>query len=150
MTWTYGGLPGSDTTDAVRYLSGQTSTGDDILTSDEEIAFSLSEASNNVYAAAALVCDALAGRYRTNPTQETVGQLSLSWGDRAKSFTAQAAALRARGLMTGVLPYVGGISVSDKLVDQQDTDVVVPGFRRGMDDNPLAAWADGNGGTRQE
>lgn len=147
MSWSYGGLPASNTTDAVRYLAGQVSTGDDILTSDEEIAFALSEAGNNAYNAAALVCEALAGRYRSNPTQETVGQLSITWGDRAKAFTAQAASLRGRGLMRGVAPYVGGISVSDKLIDQLDTDNVVPGFRRSMDDNPKAAWADASGGT---
>lgn len=131
----------------MRYLSGQSSSGDDILTTDEEITFCLAQAGNNLYASAALVCDALAGRYRTYPTQESVGRLGLSWADRAKAFTAQAATLRGRGVMVGVSPYVGGISVSDKLTDEENTDRVVPGFRRGMDDNSLAAWADANGGT---
>lgn len=133
----------------MRFLSGQTNSADDVLVTDEEITFCLAESSQNEYQAAALACDALAARYRAYPTQESVGQLGLTWGERGDGFSAQAATLRTRGLLAGVAPYVGGQSVSDKQVDEEDTDNVVPGFRRGMDNNPTASWVDANGGTRE-
>lgn len=112
-----------------------------MLTKDEEITFALAQVGSNNYEAAALVCDALAARYATFPTNESVGQLGLSWADRAQGFTERAKELRSMRLrIGGVSPYVGGISQSDKRTDTQDTDRVPMAFEQGRDDNPAVGW----------
>ena len=141
MAFTYTATPSSVARDAVRWLSGQTSSVDDVVIADAEITFALSEGGSNNYEAAALVCDALAARYAAFPTNESVGQLGLSWSDRAKGFTGRAKELRSLRLtIGGISPYVGGISRSDKLGDTQDSDRVPLSFEMGRDDNPNAGW----------
>lgn len=144
MAFTYAGTPSSVARDAVRWLSGQTSSGDDVVIADAEITFALAQTGSNNYEAAALVCDALAARYAAYPTNESVGQLGLSWSDRAKGFTARAKELRSMRLrIGGISPYVGGISISDKLTDTQDSDRVPLAFEVGRDDNPRVGWGYG-------
>jgi len=66
MTWTYGGAPGTTTSatrrDAVRLLVGDTDTTDQQIT-DEEIAFGLSQASDDIYNANAPLCRALTAKH---------------------------------------------------------------------------------------
>ena len=57
MTWTYGNDPTNSSRDAVRYLVGDTDSNLAFVT-DEEIAWALSQNSNNAYAAAAAVAAA--------------------------------------------------------------------------------------------
>ena len=137
MAWTYLGTTSTPSSGGVvRLLSGQTSSQDDELLYDSEITFCLSQESN-VYEAAALGCEILAAKYSANPEQEKVGQLGLTWGSRAEKYSKKADALRAlRQRVSGVGVYVGGISVSDRQIDEADTDRVPPSFVIGMDDNP--------------
>lgn len=122
--------------DAVRFLTGQTSTQDDILVYDEEILYSLSQRNQNAYAAASLVCQSLAARFAAQPEIESVGALGLTWGDRAQRMRERAIDLRGQIALAGVSPYAGGISIADQQADRQDSDVVQMPFRIGMDDNP--------------
>ena len=141
MAFTYAGTPDSVARDAVRWLSGQTSSADDVVIADAEITYALNQTGSNNYEAAALCCDALAARYAAFPTNESVGQLGLSWSDRAKGFSLRAKELRTlRRTIGGISPYVGGISRSDKLGDTQDSDRVPLSFGIGSDDNPNAGW----------
>jgi hypothetical protein len=141
MAFTYTGS--SSTTfpdrDKVRLLSGNISSADDQILHDTEITYALGEYSN-VYEAAALGCELLASKYSANPSQESVGQLGLTWGDRAEQYRTQAAELRKLALRKrGVSPYAGGISISDKDVDHKDSDRVPMAFRIGMNDNPVVS-----------
>lgn len=134
-SWTYTADPANSGLDAVRWLTGQTSTADELLVYDEEIAFALAQRGSNAYAAGSLVCESLAARYAAKPQTESVGQLGLSWGDIAQRFRQAAIDLRRGLALAGVSPYAGGISRSDQLTDLTDTDRVKPSFALKQDDN---------------
>lgn len=134
-TWTYTFAPSSVSRDAVRLLTGQTSSVDDQLLYNEEITYCLSQRAT-VYGAASLGCEVLAGKYAAYPQRESIGALGLTWGDRANSFIEKAKSLRSQQAMVGVSPYAGGISKSDMQVDTQDTDRVPMPFTIGQTDNP--------------
>ena len=139
MAWTYTGATSAPSSaGVVRLLTGQVSSQDDELLYDSEVTWTLSQFSNE-YEAAALGCDILSAKYAANPDQEKVGQLGLTWGSRAEKYAKKATELRAlRQRVTGAGIYVGGISLSDKQIDQADTDRVPMSFQIGMDDNPRA------------
>ena len=135
MSWLYSGDPAAIARDAVRFLVGQTSTGDEVLLSDEEIAWAISETSNSYYAAA-LCAETLASRYRqTGPESETIGRLSVTWGDRATKFAAIARTLRAQGAQ-GAVPFLGGQSVDARDTREADTDLRQPAFGTKQFDYP--------------
>lgn len=138
MAWTY--AESTQTKDLVRVLAGQTSSGDDVLVSDAFITFALSEASQNAYLAAAICCDSLAAGYAAQPLRESIGKDGLSWGDRAAAFRQQSGQLRVSATRHSATPiYVGGISESDKDIDEGNTDVPSYAFMRGQFDNPNVA-----------
>jgi len=131
MTWTYTQNPSGNTRDEVRLLSGDIlSTRSTHLTnSDEEIAYFIAEEGSGAPAAIA-ACEALAVKWTAEPESQTTGGLSISNGDMVKKFQAAADMLRASKLRP--VPYLGGQSVSDKQVDEDDSDNVGPRFFRGM------------------
>lgn len=147
MTWTYAGTPNTVARDAVRVLSGQNSSGDELLVTDEEITYFLAQRNSNNYAAAQMVCETLAAKYASKATQKGVGQLSISYADRSKAFTAKAKELAMSLLRSGISPYVGGQSASDRNVDRADTDLVQPQFEVGGDDNPRRGQSVSGGST---
>ena len=134
MTWTYSSTNLSTDLAKVRSLVGDTDTNDQQLT-DEEIDFYLDNA-GNLYYAAANVSDALAGKYQRR-VDKSVGRASLTASQRAKGYREQAASLRAQAAVySGITPYVGGISESDKETIEDDSDRVRPLFVKGWDDIP--------------
>lgn len=136
MTWTYSNAPNTTARDAVRVLSGQNSSADDLLVTDEEIVFFLAQRNSNNYGAAQMACETLASKYAGKAQQKGIGQLSIGYGERSRLFATRAKELSMSLLRTGVSPYVGGISESDRDVDRADTDAVQPAFEIGGDDNP--------------
>lgn len=89
MTWTYSADPTSSNKDAVRWLIGDTNPEDQLL-QDEEIAFNLTEVSDDVYRASANCAQNLAARFtgEAQSTSKSVGGLSISksLGDRAARY----------------------------------------------------------------
>ena len=132
--WTYSGNPALNDKDEVRFLSGDTSTGNQLVT-DSEIEWALTEESDNTYRAAALVCESIAS-IKTQDADMKVGDLSVSASKLAESFTKKASDLRRRATARGVSIYVGGISQSRKTTVESDSDRVVPFFTRDDFDNP--------------
>ena len=129
MAWSYTGDPAAVARDAVRFLVGQTSTGDDVLLADEELAYCIAQTNSN-YAAAALAAETLAARYRqTMPDGETIGELSVTWGDRAARLDALALTLRRRVALKHATPFLGGQSAADRTSRQDATDLRQPAFR---------------------
>jgi hypothetical protein len=63
----------------------------------------------------------------------SVGDLSISGGADAWRKKAKSLDLMAD---TTAIPYAGGITLSDKLVDETDTDRVAPAFTRDQDNIP--------------
>lgn len=133
MTWTYGNSPNTNNTDAVRFLAGDVDTADQLVT-NEEITYVLAQAPNN-YLAAALVCDAIAAKY-SRQADRIIGDLSLKSSQQSDQYAARAAQLRSQGSLGAALPYAGGIRISDKDVDEEDTDLVRPAFRRDLFEQP--------------
>lgn len=142
MTWTYGGAPGTTTAatrrDAVRLLVGDTDTTDQQIT-DEEIAFGLSQASDDIYNASALLCRALAGKY-ARLVDTSVESVSSSYSQRAKQYAELAVRLTKEGKKLGSVgmgvPVAGGMSISEMEGVESDTDRVPSAFRVEQFSNP--------------
>jgi len=139
MTWTYTGTPGQDSAaerrDAARLLVGDTNTNDQQV-SDEEIAFYLSEASNNTYRAAAIAAQGLAAKYARSVDTAFEGVRS-SYSQRATHYKQMALQLEAKAVSAGGLgmPSAGGISISEIERVDNDTDRVKPVFKQGQFSN---------------
>lgn len=131
-TYDYSGDPTSSPKDAVRFFVQDTGPAD-WLVSNEEILFVLSTA-GAPEAAAANICDAIAAKYSRKPDRQ-VGDLRISSSQIAQAFRDRATDLRNR-VALGAVPYAGGLSKSEKATAAADTDLVQPGIRRGMTDNP--------------
>lgn len=142
MTWTYGGAPGTTTSatrrDAVRLLVGDTDTTDQQMT-DEEIAFALSQASDDIYNASALLCRALSGKY-ARLVDTSVESVSSSYSQRAKQYAELAVRLTKEGKRMGSVglgvPVAGGMSISEMEGVENDTDRVPSAFRVEQFSNP--------------
>lgn len=145
MAWTYDVTKFNDTTASssyppatigvryqVRLLIQDTNTNRQLL-QDEEIDW-LQTQDSNTYGIAASCCDVLVGKGGTIKSK-TVGDLSLTYD--VAFYRGLAGTLRSRALSAQV-PYCGGISITDKIAQQADTDAVQPNFAKGMENNPGA------------
>ena len=141
--WTYAGDPAASDKDAVRYLLGDTDEDDQKL-SDEEIEYELAQG-GSVRATAARAARALAASYALQPATKKVGDLEITFGNRAANFLVIADRIQAESSLAAV-PIAGGISVADKDRVAANADRVVPSFTRGMHDNPSVNWS-GNSTT---
>lgn len=136
MAWTYNptAIPVL-TKDVVRLLLGDTISTAPVFQDEELNQFLLLRPS--VYGAAALACQAAAAKYSAL-VSESAGDRRIDYSDRAKAYRAAAAEYKIMASVAGGgVPYAGGISVSDKLLDRQNEDSVQPQFEIGMDDNPF-------------
>jgi hypothetical protein len=142
MTWTYGGAPGTTTSatrrDAVRLLVGDTDTTDQQV-SDEEIAFALSQTSDDIYNGGALICRALAGTY-SRLVDTSIESVSSSYSQRAAQYSELAARLVKEGKRFGSVglgvPVAGGMSISEMESVEDDLDRVPSAFRVDQFSNP--------------
>lgn len=134
--WTYTGDPTSSSKDAVRFLIGDT-VEDDPQLQDGEILFALTAMSANIYMAAAQCCDSIAARLSR---EETYGADGVNIGAEAmKAYQDRACNLRIQATRNAIaIPYVGGVSVSDKIITDADGDFDQPPLGERMHDN---AWA---------
>src|SRR2546426_19332 len=121
MTATYTANPQTVPLDAVRWWCGDTDVSAALL-QDTECTFAISMQPNDTRLAAALCCDALAGKYARR-ADITVGEVSKRNGAVAKSFRDQAEWLRDQAGKLA-LPFFGGQSQSAKDSLTQDTDAV--------------------------
>lgn len=135
MSFTYSGDPLSSSRDELRFLLGDTNENDPQYT-DREIEYFL-EGESNIFLAASTAASSLAAKY-SRMTSKSVGDLSISYGERQDHYKslASALALRAATSSAAIAPiYAGGLTKSDKLIDEQSTDRAKPAFKRGMHDN---------------
>jgi hypothetical protein len=133
MTFSYSGNPQSNDKDKVRFLVGDTDANSPLL-QNEEIDYLISSESNIIMAAVA-GCLAIAAHF-SRLTDESVGDVSKSYGQRAEHYRDLAKSLRQRNAEMSVCPYAGGISVSEKQNNAADTDRVSPSFTRELHDDP--------------
>ncbi len=135
MTWTYSGDPSTSTKDQVRFLIGDTQSSDPIL-QDAEINWLLTENATPFYAAVEAANGIAA--YYARKADKAVGDLKISASQQHKQYLDLAVRLRRRALTETVTPYAGGISVSDKQVQQDNSDSTVPFFNRDLFEIPGA------------
>lgn len=121
--------------DKVRFLVGDTDFEDQQI-QDEEIGFALDQ-EGNYRSAAAVIAESLAAKY-ARLVDKSVGDLSISYSQRATQFAEVAKKLRSGASISLAMPYAGGISVTDKESRANDTSKTSPAFKRGMNDNPEA------------
>ena len=137
MTWTYGGDPSASALAAIRFLTGDTDTNDQLI-NDEEIAWTNNQVTGSDTATTALyevsyrVMVAIASKF-SRLADQSVGDLKVDMFQKATNAREQAALLKQQALREGntPTPYAGGISVADKEIDEENSDIVQPYFSRG-------------------
>lgn len=138
MTWTYSGDPDSSVRDAVRFLVGDTDSTEQLL-QDAEIDWVVTQSGPSpatgdvVYEAAHRCCHAIAGKF-SREADKQIGDLRVSLSQRAKAYQSLAGDMKALALRLGntPVPYAGGISISDKDIDRENTDLDLTWFREGQ------------------
>ena len=137
MTWSYTGNPGSSAKDAIRFLIGDTDTTDQLL-SDEEIAWLNLEqtgsatSTDDLYYTAHYACHSIAAKL-ARLADKSIGGLSVSLSQKANAYLTQAKELFKHAQRTSApLPYAGGITISDKEIDQENSDLYAGFFRSGQ------------------
>jgi hypothetical protein len=117
--------------DQVRLLIGDTVEASGLL-QDETIDWALTE-EGNIYSAAALLSESLAGRF-AGQADKNVGDLKLRYGEIAGNYLELSK--RMRGRLTANLRFhtTGAESLSEKDVDEADSDLVAPFFSRTLFD----------------
>ena len=140
MTWTYAS-PLSGNRDKIRTYIGDTDSTDPLL-SDEQITYAYNE-EGTVKGAAALAAEWIA-IYFARQADKSVGDLSITYSNRAAQYKALAASLGSKSVKF-CLPYFGGISETAKETREDDTDRVEPAFKVDMLDNPETDLEDSDG-----
>lgn len=138
MTWTYSGDPATNARDSIRFLVGDTDTNDQLV-SDEEIAWTNSEvtgsgtATTDLYTVAYRVMVAIASKF-SRLANQSIGDMRVDLSQKADNARRQAEELRALAGRENLvpIPYAGGISVSDKDIDRENSDRVDPFFTSGQ------------------
>lgn len=141
MTWTYSGNPASSARDAIRFLIGDTDTTDQLV-SDEEIAWVNTEASGTstattaLYDAASRCCLTIASKL-ARQADKSIGDLSVSLSQRSTAYKAMAMEMKGLAARSGnvPIPYAGGITISDKDIDQENSDIFRTWFVAGQFEN---------------
>jgi hypothetical protein len=122
----------------VRFLIGDTDSTDYAITNDN-IAFALAQAGNDVYLAASICARALAAKYanlvdtRFESVSSNYSQLQDNYNQLAMRLERQSKKFAANGLG---IPLAGGISISEIDSVESDTDRVPSKFRRDQYANP--------------
>lgn len=141
MTATYTD-PSNSNSDAVRFLVGDTDITNAAL-QDEEIAFALSQAGNDVYLAASISARALAGKYASlvdtdfESVSSDYSNLRDNYNTLASNLERQSKKYGSRGLG---LPAAGGITYSGIRANDLNDDRVQPKFKQDQFANPPVGY----------
>lgn len=127
--WSYTGDPSARAIDAIRFLIGDTDSNDQLL-SDDEILWVNKEASgsttatSDLYDAAYRCCLTIASKL-SRQADKQIGDLSVKLSQKAAGYRTQADSLKQLSLRSsGVpVPYAGGITISDKEIDEDNSDI---------------------------
>lgn len=138
MTWTYSGDPATNARDSIRFLTGDTDTNDQLI-NDEEIGWTNNQvtgsdtATTALYEASYRVMVAIASKF-SRLADQAVGDLKVDMFQKATNAREQAKLLYQQASREGntPTPYAGGITVSDKAIDEDNSNIVKPYFSRGQ------------------
>jgi hypothetical protein len=131
MAWTYSGNPLASPVDEVHYRLGDVNPANPIST-DEECAFALAEHRGNTYLAAAALAETKALEFLYRPTTVKKGDRTTSYTDQAAAFMTLARQLRTNASLKTTTLYAGGLDVTEKDADRQDTNAVQPFARKDL------------------
>lgn len=126
----------------VRFLIGDTDSSDYAITNDN-IAFALTQAGDDVYVAGAICARALAAKYANlvdtdfESVSSNYSQLQTNYTKLAQKLEAQSKKYGSRGLG---LPAAGGISYSDIRANDLNDDRVQPKFKQDQFANPPVGY----------
>lgn len=134
MTWTYN-LNDLDTNekDQIRLEIGDTDNQAQLL-QDEEINHNITVESN-FWGASARSCEQISRLFLRKADVRLGRAMMVTYTKMAEQYIMMAVSLRKKALGT-VAPYVGGMSVTEKLNQMQNTDLVQPLFTKTMMQNP--------------
>tara|TARA_R110000803_G_scaffold78672_3_gene143891 strand:+ start:1985 stop:2452 length:468 start_codon:yes stop_codon:yes gene_type:complete len=146
MAWSYDPTDLDTTTasgrlNTVRLLVGDTETLDQ-QTQNEEIMFSLSENSNNIYYSASWIAKVIASKYSRKVNTELDGALRSDYSDLAKQYMSLADKLEYQGKTSGsgssvgIGVLAGGITKTSIETVRANTDRIEGSFRRDRFKNP--------------
>lgn len=151
MAWTYdpasiGTSSVAERRNAVRSLIQDTDTNDQQL-QDEEIDFFVLQVSNDIYAAAAMACEALVAKYsRFGDTSIDNGGISVDYSDVIKGYRFLASRMTGMSRKYGSsgigVPRAGGISRAAVRDVHADSDRVDPAFKQRQFRNPPGSFDD--------
>ena len=138
MAWSYSGDPADSALDAIRFLIGDTDTNDQLL-DNEEIQWTNNQvtgsnsATTALYEASYRCMIAIASKF-SRLADQSVGDLKVDLFQKATNAREQAKLLYAQASREGNVPtpYAGGITVSDKQIDEKNSNIVQPVFQRGQ------------------
>jgi hypothetical protein len=138
MAWTYSGDPDSSALDSIRFLVGDTDTNDQLL-ANEEISWVNKQVSGSttstdaIYTVAYRCMLTIASKF-SRLADQSVGDMRVSMSQKAKGAREQARELLTLAAQEGgtPTPYAGGITISDKELDLDNSDLVKPFFRSGQ------------------
>lgn len=122
----------------VRFLVGDTDSTNYAITNDN-VAFTLAQAGNDVYSAAAICARALAAKYsvevdtKFESVSSSYSQLSENYYKLAVRLEAQAKKFGSKGLG---IPAAGGLTYSDIDANDLNNDRVQPKFKQDQFANP--------------
>jgi hypothetical protein len=142
MAWSYDsenldtGTP-SGRLNSVRLLVGDTDTTDQQV-QDEEIAFALSQARDNIYSAASWVARVIGSQYSRRVNTALDGALKADYSDLATQYSKLAENLEYQGKKVGgsIGVLAGGITISGINAVRSNTNRVEGSFRRDRFRNP--------------
>lgn len=133
--FTYSFDPKSSVKDKVRFLLGDTDANDALL-ADAEILCLIEDEGSPLRAAAAGAL-AIAAQF-CRSMDESVGDVSKSYSQRAEHYKSLATALKKRAAEQPLCPIAGGISISAKEQADCDPDLTKSAFTRDLHNNPRA------------
>lgn len=105
---------------------------------DEEIAYAISQ-ERNMWAASARCAEQIGRKVLRKADVKLGRSMQVTYTKMADQWFQMARMLRAKAMGT-VVPYVGGMSVTDKIGIAENLDLVSPSFTRTMQENP---WVGG-------
>lgn len=133
MSFSYSGDPSTSDKDNVRFILQDTDATHPLL-QDEEINFLLIQ-EGDVYQAAAIGAERIAANF-ARFTDIKIGDYSESASKYFDHYTKLAKKLKQDAMRRLVVPYAGGLSISEKETDAQDQDLVQPIFKKDFMNNP--------------
>ena len=138
MTWTYSGNPADSALDAIRFLIGDTDTTDQLVTNEEIAWMNLdvtgsASSTDALYQVSARLCRAIASRFARD-ADKSIGDLKVSLSQRADGYRQQARTMDeiASRESDVPVPYAGGITISDKDIDEENSDLARGWFAAGQ------------------